>query len=122
MSPAQAHGHWRAATRTTAGTTTIVPLKPGFAIVITDILISGEKQASSDVTIQFTDGTNTEVVVVADQADAVPTLVANLQAWFRGWKDARIELITSGAGDATATIGYIFEKNPQTYAEWDAER
>ena len=122
MTPAQAHGHWRAATRTTAGTTVIIPAKPGRAIVITDIIVSGEKQAASSATIQFTDDTATEVVIVADQVDATPTLSANLQAWFRGWVDARIELVTAGAGDVTVTIGYIHERNPQSYAEWDAER
>lgn len=122
MSPGQAHGQFKAATRTTNGTTIIVAPRPGLALAITDILISGEKQANSDVTIQFTDGTNTVIIVVADQVDATPTLGAGLQSYFYGWQDARVEMVTSGAGDATVTIGYIHTRSELTFAEWDALR
>lgn len=122
MSPAQAHGHFKVATRTTAGTTIIVAPKPGLSIWVTDILISGEKQAGSDVTVQFTDGTDTEIIVISNQVDARPTLAGNLQAYFRGWQDARIEMITGGSGDATVTIGYLHSVDSPTFAEWNAER
>lgn len=122
MSPAQAHGQFKAATRTTAGTTVIVQPKAGGSVIVTDILVSGEKQAGSDVTIQFTDGVNTEIMIVSDQVDATPTIAANLQSYFRGWRDARVELVTGGAGDATVTIGYFHSPDSQTFSEWDAER
>ena len=122
MTPAQAHGHFQPATRTTLGTTIIVAPRPGRSLAITDILISGEKQAGSDVTVQFTDGVNTEIIVVTDQVDASPTLPGNLTSYFRGWKDARVEMVTGGAGDATVTIGYIHSREALTYDEWDSER
>lgn len=122
MNPAHYHGHFKTATRTTTGTTIIVTPKPGISIVVTDILISGEKQAGSNVTLQFTDGVNTEVIVIADQVDATPTLAAGLNAYFHGWKDARVEVVTGGAGDATVTIGYMHSHRGLTYSEWDAER
>ena len=121
MSPAQVHGHFKAASRTDAGTTIIVQPRPGLSVAITDILISGEKQPSSSVIVQFTDGVDTEIVVNADQADAVPTMDADLSAYFYGWADARIEMVT-GAGDATVTIGYLHSDGRKTYAEWNAER
>lgn len=122
MSPAQAHGQFKTATLTAADTVVIAQPKSGQSIWVTDIIVSGEKQAGSDITVQFTDGANSEVLVVIDQVDSSPNLSPNLNAYFRGWKDARLELITSGAGDATVTIGYIHSKDALEYAAWDAER
>ncbi len=122
MSPAQAHGHFKTATLTAANTVIVVQPKAGLSIWVTDILVSGEKQAGSAITIQFYDGTDTEVVVIIDQVDSSPNLSMNLTSYFRGWKNARVEMITSGAGDATVTIGYIHSVDTPTYAEWNDER
>ena len=122
MSPGQAHVHFKAATRTTAGTTIIVQPREGQSIWVSDILVSGEKQAGSSITVQFTDGVNTEVMVIVDQVDAAPNFPANLNSYFRGWKDARIEIVTAGAGDGTVTIGYIHTQEALEFDVWDAER
>lgn len=122
MSPAQAHGHFKTTTLTSANTAIIASPKPGLALWITDLLVTGESQAGSTATIQFTDGTATEIVVVAFQVKTPPQVAFNSQTYFRGWKDARIELVTSGAADATATVGYIHSTQAPSYAEWDAAR
>ncbi len=122
LTPAQAHGHFKSANRTTTGTTVVVQPKSGLSIYVTDIIISGEKQAGSYVIVRFTDGVNTEVVVRSDQVDATPVGPGPLTAYFRGWKDARVEMFTGGAGDATVTIGYIHSSDNPSYAEWDAAR
>ncbi len=122
MSPAQAHGHFKAATLTSANTAIIVQPKPGLAIWVTDILISGEKQAGSDVIVQFTDGSDTVIMFQAFQVTTPPSVNAGLQAYFRGWKDARVEMVTSGAADATVTIGYVHALEAPSFSEWDAER
>ncbi len=122
MSPAQAHGHFKTATLTTANTVIVVQPKPGKSIWITDILVSGEKQAGSDATIQFTDGVNTEVIFISNQVDVPPAVSVGLQSYLKGWKDARVELVTSGAGDATVTIGYLHSAENLSFAQWDAER
>ncbi len=122
MTPSEAHGHFKTATRTTTGTTIIVQPKEGQAIWISDIIVSGEKQTGSNITVQFTDGTNTEIIAIVDQVDAAPNLSMNLSSYFRGWVDARIELITGGAGDGTVTIGYIHAHEALKFDVWDAER
>ena len=122
MTPSQAHAHFKTATRTTTGTTIIVQPRPGQAIWISDILVSGEKQAGSNITIQFTDGTNTEIIAIVDQVDAAPNLSMNLNSYFRGWIDARVEIITGGAGDGTVTIGYVHAADALEFDQWDAER
>ena len=120
--PAQAHGHFKTVTRTTIGTTIIVQPREGQAIWISDIIVSGEKQAGSSIKVQFTDGVNTEVIVIVDQVDAAPNLSPNLNSYFRGWKDARIEIVTGGAGDGTVSIGYIHAQEALAFDVWDAER
>lgn len=122
LTPAQAHGQFKSSTRTTAGTTIIVEPRPGLSLAVTDILLSGEKQPNSDLTIQFTDGTNTVIIFVSNQVDVPPSVDANLTSYFYGWTDARIEMITSGTGDATVTIGYIHTQRDLTFSEWDALR
>ena len=122
MTPAQAHAHFKTATRTTLGTTIIVQPKVGQAIWISDIIVSGEKQASSSITVQFTDGVNTEVIAIVDQVDAAPNLSMNLNSYFRGWIDARVEIVTAGAGDGTVTIGYVHAAEALEFDQWDAER
>ena len=122
MTPAQAHGHFKTASLTAANTVIIVQPKPGLSIWVTDVLVTGESQASSTATIQFTDGSNTEIIIVAFQVKTPPQMNANLQTYFRGWKDARVELVTSGAADATATIGYIHSLAAPSFSEWNAER
>ncbi len=122
ISPAQAHGLFKAATLASANTSIIVQPRPGRAIIVTDIIVSGEKQASSDITVQFTDGSDTVIMVVVDQVDSSPNLAMNLTAYFSGWADARVEMVTSGAGDATVTIGYIHSDSRLTFSEWDALR
>ena len=122
QSPAQAHGLFKTATRTTTGTTIVVAPRSGLSLAVTDIIISGEKQAGSDITVQFTDGTDTVIMVIIDQVDSSPNLSMNLSSYFYGWADARVEVVTGGAGDATVTIGYIHVKDDLTFSEWDAKR
>ena len=122
MSPSQAHSHFKTATLTTANTSIVIQPKPGLSIWISDIIISGEKQAGSDITVQFNDGTNAEIIVIINQVDSSPNLSVNLNSYFRGWKDARVEMITSGAGDATVTVGYIHSVDSPTFSEWDSDR
>ena len=120
--PGVAFGTFKAVTRTTAGTTEIVAPDPGGSIIITWVAASGEKQAGSAVTIRFTDGTNNVDLMVIDQVDAPPNLAIAFSSRVQGWQDARVDLITSGAGDATVSIGYVKIPVSIPFAEWDALR
>ncbi len=120
--PAQIHGKFKAVTRTGSGTSIIVAPRPGLSLFVTDIIVSGEVASASNATIQYTDGVDTETIIVADQVVNAPTLPIPLTSYFPGWKDARVELVTSGNGDVTVTIGYIHSHLAPTFSEWDAER
>jgi hypothetical protein len=120
--PYSAHGAFKSATRTTAGTTTLVTPNANGSLLITDILISGEKQTSSSAEVRLTDGTNSATVFLASQVDAPPSFAHAFQGRLQGWRDARIDFITSGAGDATLLVCYTKVPEGLLFAEWDALR
>jgi hypothetical protein len=118
----QLHGTFKSITRTSAGTTTIVTPPENGSLLLTDLLISGEKQASSTTEVRFTDGTETVTIFLASQVDAPPAFAHTFGGRFQGWQDARIDVITSGAGDATVTLGYVKAPTGLPYVEWDSYR
>ena len=96
-------------------------------MVITDIVISGEKHQGAGqgvITILFTDGTNTINIIVADNTDAPINLAIPFAGRWRGWLDARIDFTTSQANDVTVSIGYYFlsGEGVLSFADWDALR
>lgn len=118
---------FRAITHSTATTTTVVSPRAGGAMVITDIVISGEKHQGAGqgvITILFTDGTNTINIIVADNTDAPINLAIPFAGRWRGWLDARIDFTTSQANDVTVSIGYYFlsGEGVLSFADWDALR
>jgi len=104
---AKQHGTFNSVTRTSAGTTTVTMPIAGGSVWITDLLISGEKQAGSSVEIQFTDGTNTQIIFHASQVDAPANFAISFAGGWHGWVDARVDVVTVGSGDATVAIGYM---------------
>ena len=121
---ARLYGAFRSKTRTTAGTTAVITPISGGSLILTDLLISGEKQATSSVEVRFTDGSNTVTVFLVSQSDAPASLAHSFAGRFHGWKDARVDMITTGAGDATVTIGYYKINGSRTlpFEAWDALR
>jgi len=115
-------GTFAAQTRTTTGTTIIIAPEGGGSIIITWIVVSGEKQAGSDVTVRFTDGSDTVTLMVINQVDAPPNLSIAFPSRVQGWRDARVEMVTSGAGDATVSVGYVKVPQGLVFSDWDALR
>lgn len=122
MSPGQAHGVFRSANRTTAGTTAIVTPVVGNAILLTDLLISSQKFSSGSVEITFTDGTDSVSIFKIDVTDAPVFLSHRFEGYWNGWKDARIDFITVGDLDGTVSIGYLNIPSTETFGEWDNQR
>ncbi len=117
---------FKSVTHSTAATTTITKPKPGGAIVMTDMIVSGEKIASGLITVQFNDGSNQVPVTISHVNDNGVNLSSSLQGLCLGWKDAFIEMITNTMNqDATVTIWYYFvrdEKRVLEFADWDELR
>lgn len=117
-------GNFKATSRASAGTTIVTSPNAGGSIVLTDIIVTTDKVNGATVTIHFTDGTNTIVIIDAVVTDAPCNIATSFVGRWHGWRDARIELVTVGTVKATVALGYfkVDANHTQDFSEWDAER
>ncbi len=120
----QTHGVFKAVTRTDAGTSNITTPDAGGSLILTDLIISGESQATSTVEVRFTDDTNNITIVLAGQAKTPVSIAIPFAGRIQGWKDARLDMITTGIADATVMAAYVKIRPDRTqeFAEWDKLR
>mgnify|MGYP003630646886 CR=1 FL=1 len=121
-SPQAVFGQFTAANRTTAGTTTVLSPPIDGSLVVTDLIISADKVNAGSITLQFTDGTETVVIYKGITTDAPINISLSVTGRFRGWADARIDLVTVGAVDANVTLGYLKLSQSLTYSVWNSAR
>lgn len=121
---AAANGSFKAVSRASAGTTIVTQPNAGGSIVLVDLILTTDKVNGATVTIHFTDGTNTIVIIEAVVTDAPCNIATSFMGHWHGWKDARIEIVTVGTVKATVACGYfkVDINHTQEYAEWNAER
>jgi hypothetical protein len=117
-------GHFAAVTLASAGTQTIVEAKSKQGIVLTDLIISGEKVNGGSITIQFTDAVNTVNIFIATVTDAPVALAIPFAGRWVGWQACDIKVVTVGNIDGSVSVGYFRtpESKTMAYAKWDAER
>ena len=116
------HGVFRSVTSTTQTTTEIAAPLAGGSIVVTDLLITTNKAANGILTLRFSDGSNT-INLAAFPVDLAVNQQLALVGLFRGWVDADLQMVTSGANfDATVTAGYMKAPDGLPFNEWDALR
>ena len=116
---------YKSITHTTAATTTVATPKKGQVMVITDIVVSGEKINGGIITIQWNDGTRQDGIKKYHVTDGPVNLHIGYQGRNKGWKDAFLEFITSTANqDATVEVGYYFIRGAgvQSFDDWDVDR
>lgn len=120
-----ANGQFKSISFSTATTNALVTPPLGTAIVISDIILSVEKVAGGDVAIQFTDGIQTIIITHPIVVDAPANLAINFGGRWRGWRDARIDVVSTGSNiSGNVSIGYQFVTGEEAldFAEWDALR
>ena len=122
IDPDSVFGQFKAANRTTAGTTIVTEPLLGGSIGITDLIVSADKVNLATVTIRFTDGTNTIILYRGVTTDAPINISIPIGGRFRGWSNARVELVTTGAVDASVTLGYIKYSEGLAFEAWDKQR
>ena len=117
-------GGFKSISQTVATTTVLVQPNGNDAIVLTDLIITTEKQAGGSVTVQFTDGTNTIIILSANVVDAPCNLAIPFAGNWEGWQSARISVVNVGDVIATVSCGYfkISESTALPYDEWLARR
>lgn len=122
---ARVNTQYKSATHTTAATTALVEPRSGAAIVVTDVTVTGEKITGGVITVQFTDGVNTDSISINQVSDGPVNLHIGYVGRRRGWKDARIDFITSTNNqDAAVTVGYyhLIGAGVLAFEDWDALR
>jgi len=122
MGMGDAHGLFKAVSGTTAATTTITEPSNGGRIALLSIMLSAEKKNTGSIELRFTDGTNTITVFKAILTDAPVAFGGAIGTVWRGWMDARLEVVTVQDFTYTVTAGYVKEKNGLEYSDWDSER
>ena len=121
---AQVAGVFKSKTLTAAGTVIVAEPDSEGCIVLTDLILTSDKTANSAITVQFTCGTYTIPIVEADITDAPCNIATSFAGYWRGWKDARLELVITGGAAPTATlaVGYFKLSDSLLYNDWDSRR
>lgn len=113
---------FRSSTRAAAGTTTIAEPSVDGAIMLTDMIISTDRVALSQLTVFFDDGTRQINIYDGCANDAPINFAIGFHGGWTGWKDSALKMTTVAAVNATVAVGYIKLGEGLNYTEWDALR
>lgn len=113
---------FKSETRVGAGTSTITSPRKDGAILLTDMIISTDRVAGSQLTVFFDDGTRTIPIYDGYANDAPINLALGFHGGWTGWKDASLKITTVAAINATVAVGYIKISKGLEYLEWDTLR
>jgi hypothetical protein len=121
--PASVYGSWKTASRTSSGTTQLIGSKLSTtSIMITDLVITGDKKNAATCEVRITDGTNDETLFLLDMSDAPVALSIQFKGRIQTWAGAHIDMITTSTATITCMAGYIHIPDALTYEVWDALR
>ena len=113
---------FKSETRTGAGTSTIAAPVTDGAIMLTDMIISTDRVANSQLTVYFDCGTHQVNIYDGYSNDAPINFAIGFHGGWTGWKDAALKMKTVSAIKATVAVGYIKVPGGCCYTEWDALR
>lgn len=116
------NGTFRSVSRTSAGITIITqPIGDG-AIALTDLIVSTDKTNNSIITVRFTDDVQIVNIFQGFATDAPINYAISFSGKWGGWRNARIEMETTLALNATVSLGYYRLDKGDQFSVWDARR
>ena len=117
-------GTFTAATRTVAGTTTVIAARGDEGIFLTDLILTTDKVNGATATVTITDGTYNVTLISADVTDAPCNIALSFAGKWATWQACRIDFVTVGTVTATLALGYFRTSREKTlpYAAWNAKR
>lgn len=125
LTPQKAHGRFKTVAFTVQATAVMATPESGGSIELTDMIVTFEKKNLGVIALRFYDGTNEAPIAKATLTDSAFNGVIPFVGRWRGWKDAYVDAVLSGA-DAIGcvAIGYVKHKalGTQTYEEWKDDR
>jgi len=107
------------------GSTTVATPTGDGSIVVVDLVVSFEKKTSAEVTLQFNDGVNSELIWFGDMQDAPISFGVSFAGKWQGWQSAYLEIVVAGAGlDGSLGVSYakVNKENSLSYSAWNARR
>lgn len=119
------YGVFKSQKFTATGTIKIAEPEGNGSIRLSDLMVSFEKKTLAEVTIQFNDGANTELVWFGDMQDAPISFGISFTGKWQGWRSAWVEVVVAGAAlDGSVGIGYIKHNKGDSlpYNEWNSRR
>lgn len=122
ISPKEVHGQFRAATRSSAGTTEVIACPEDGSIILTDLVLGTTRTNNATVTVRFSDGTNTVNIFSGNTNDAPINIALSLGGRVRGWQNADLQLVTTGSVVANLTCVYYKSTNGLGFNNWDKKR
>lgn len=120
--PYRSHGVFKTLVFTGAGTTALVTPNDNGSLILTDLIITGDKVNNGSIEVKFINGTHEDTLIKPVVTDAPVALNIPFSGRFQGWKDARIDVVITGAVSGSVVIGYIKAPRGLPYNEWDALR
>lgn len=116
---------WKTGNNAGAASIDLIAPPANESLMVTDLIItSGRQVPNSTVTVQFTDGTRTEVLMILNNAEVVK-FNHGFEGGIRAWKDAKIQIITDTANQLISSFCAYVKISPaftKSFDEWDAER
>lgn len=121
--PAELHNSFKAVSETTEGIYEVVNAREGQAVALTDLMIFGKKSNAGEIIVRFIDDANNIIVIAKADTSLQPIRLSMpfRHAW-RGWLNARLEVVNIGDVDMTVSMGYYIIKDALPFVEWDANR
>ena len=118
----EAHGTFKSVAITSTEVNIVSQPNLGQGIIVDSMLLNARKHNGKDITIQMTDGVNTEVIFTADLTNQDLTLTHNVPHGWKGWENARLEVVSGSTKQVSITLGYAKFPKALSYSAWDKLR
>jgi len=120
--PAETHGTFRSISFTSSGTTELVAPDSEGSLLLTDLVITGDKVNGGSVEVRWTDGTDTSLILKPVVTDAPVYIHMPFTGRVQGWRDASLSVIVTNNVSGSVMAVYVKAPDGVPYKEWDALR
>ena len=120
--PIRSHSTFTSTSGATAGTVQFVTPNDNGSLILGDLIINTEKQNAGSVEVRWNDGTEQVTIFKAFCNDAPANLAIGFAGRVQGWRDAYVDIVTTGATDHSVFLSYVKAPIGIPYQEWDALR
>jgi len=117
-------GTFATKTFTAANTYNLIAQKGDKGIVLTDMIVTTEKRTSGSVTLNMTDGVNTEVIYSGVCNDAPINLAIAFAGHWAGWRGTYLDIVVAAATVGSVSVGYYRSNRTYTLSrtQWVANK